>query len=108
MWVCVALLALQFVAASAGKLTGAAEKRFVDWGYNATFSYIIGALELLGAIGLFFPKFRMWAAYGLIGIMIGAAYTHLTHDESSRLVHNSIVSLIAVGVIYFSRNKPLT
>jgi putative oxidoreductase len=105
MWVCIALLTLQFAAASAGKLTGAAEKRFIDWGYSATFSYIIGSLELLGAIGLFFPKFRMWAACGLMGIMIGAAYTHLTHNESSRLIHNSIVSLIAVGVIYFSRKQ---
>jgi hypothetical protein len=55
-WIRVVLLTLQFVAAAAGKLTGAAEKRFVDWGYSSIFSYVIDVLELLGAIGLFFSK----------------------------------------------------
>jgi len=105
LWICIVLLALQFVAASAGKLSGGAQTRFINWGYAASFSYIIGVLELSGAIGLFIPRLRFFAACGLIGIMIGAAYTHLVHNEASRLIHNSIVILIALGVIYFSKRQ---
>jgi putative oxidoreductase len=103
MWVCIVLLALQFVAAAAGKLTGAAEENFIRWGYSGTFMYIIGALEIICAIGLFFPAFRKRAALGIIVIMLGAAYTHLTHDEGIRLIHNAILVLMAVGVIALSK-----
>ena len=102
MWICIVLVASQFAAASAGKLFGAAEGNFIRWGYNKTFMYIIGVLEFLGATGLLIPKFRKWAALGLIGIMIGAAYTHLTHGEEIRVLHNLIICLLATGVILFS------
>jgi hypothetical protein len=31
-----------------------------------------------------FPRFPFWAASGLIVIMIGAIYSHLTHDEATK------------------------
>ncbi len=103
MWVCIVPLTLLFATAAFGKLSGAAEPNFIRWGYNITFMYTIGSLEGLGAIGLLIPKLRKWAAFGLIGLMIGAAYTHLTHDEGKYVILNFTVSLLALGVIRFSR-----
>lgn len=104
MWICIVLLALQFLAASAGKLTGAAEENFIRWGYSTVFMYIIGVLEFFCAIGLFFPGFRKRAALGIIVIMAGAAYTHLTHDEGIRVIHNAILVLLALGVFVLSKD----
>jgi uncharacterized membrane protein len=42
----------------------------------------IGVCELSGAIGLWIPRLSFWAAAGLIVIMIGAVYTHLSNAEA--------------------------
>ena len=104
MWICIVLLALQFLGASAGKLTGAAEENFIRWGYSTMFMYIIGVLEFICAIGLFFPGFMKRAALGIIVIMAGAAYTHLTHDEGLMVIHNAVLVLLATGVIILSKD----
>ncbi len=101
LWVCIVPLTLLFAAASFGKLSGAAEPNFIRWGYNVTFMYLIGTLEGLAAIGLWISSLRKWAAMGLIGLMIGAAYTHLTHDEPPFVLLNITASLLALGVIRF-------
>ncbi|MDZ4716027.1 MAG: DoxX family protein [Cytophagales bacterium] len=103
LWVSIGLLALQFIAAGLGKLTGATESAFIGWGYDTTFMYVIGTLEVLGAIGLFIKPLRTWAALGLIGLMVGAAYTHVTHDEMMNLLHNLVIVSIAVTVIRLSK-----
>ena len=105
MWVCIVPLALLFAFTSFGKLSGdpETEANFIRWGYTPVFKIVIGCLEGLGAIGLLIPRLRKWAALGLIGIMIGAAYTHLTHDEAKFVVLNTVVTLLALGVIRFSK-----
>ena len=56
---------------------------FSSSGYSLWFMYVIGILELAGAIGLLLPKFRKYANVGLFGILIGAFYTHIfvRHDS---------------------------
>ncbi len=105
MWVCIAPLALLFAFTSFGKLSGDPETdaNFIRWGYNPTFKLVIGCLEGLGAIGLLIPRLRKWAAMGLIGIMIGAAYTHFMHDEARFIILNAAVTLLALGVIRLSK-----
>ena len=62
-WVLAVLLAIGFILAAIGKLTGAQTEMFLGWGYAAWFATLIGVLELAGAIGLpgiarFQPNFR--------------------------------------------------
>ena len=104
MWVCVALLGIEFALSAVGKLTGMVAENFTRWGYSITFMYIIGVLEALGAVGLFIPSLRKWAAFGLIGIMIGAAYTHLTHDEVSMIWANVLVMAFCGAVVWLSQD----
>lgn len=86
-----------------GELSGGAIEQFENWGYGALFSVLIGALELLGGIGLLIKPLRQAAALGLIGIMIGAAYTHIAHDEISSIGGSVGVTVVCLLIIFLSR-----
>lgn len=104
-WVCAALLALQFLAAGIAKLRVPTLERWHDWGYSDSFMHLIGVLELIGGVGILIPKLRKWAAIGFIGIMLGAAFTHITHDEIGSLLHVAIVMLLAGSVIWIDTKQ---
>ncbi|WP_223789175.1 DoxX family protein [Marinicella meishanensis] len=81
-WVISALVAALFLLSAIPKFFDPGwVSRFARWGYTEGFLYLIAVLETLGAIGLLWPKWSAYAAVGLIGIMLGAMYTHLTHDQ---------------------------
>ena len=69
-----------------------------NWGYSLSFMYIIGALELLGAIGLLIKPLRLLANIGLIGIMIGALYTHISSGDPIQMMVLAIVASILLVV----------
>ena len=85
-WAIVVLLAIGFLLAGVGKLTGAQTEMFQGWGYAPWFATLIGGLELAGVIGLLIPKTTRLAIYGLTGLMIGACYTHLANGEAAQLI----------------------
>jgi uncharacterized membrane protein YphA (DoxX/SURF4 family) len=98
MWVLIGLLSVQFLGASVSKFMGNEEANFIRWGYSPMFAYIIGVLEIMGVIGLYIPKFRSYAAFGIIGIMLGAAFTHATHNELPNIIVNVVVCALAFGI----------
>lgn len=103
MWVLIGLLSVQFLGASVSKFMGNEEANFIRWGYTPIFAYVIGALELLGVIGLYLTRFRSYAAFGIIGIMLGAAFTHATHNELPNIVVNVVVCALAFTVTRLSK-----
>jgi putative oxidoreductase len=103
MWICIALLTLQFLAAGLGKFLGAWSSKFDGWGYPLMFMYIIGLFELTGVAGLYLSITRKWSALLLILIMIGAAYTHISSTEYLRIIHNVIIAGIASLVIQMNK-----
>jgi hypothetical protein len=69
--------------------------------------HIIGALEVLGAIGLVLPALTgilPWltplAALGLVLTMIGAALTHLRRSEYSVIPVPAVLLILAAFVAY--------
>src|SRR5262245_27815291 len=82
-WALAIFLALAFIRAGVSKLAGGEAVRwagrFAQWGYPSKAHYVIGVLELLGAVGLLIPKCRRAAAALLITIMVGALGTHAFH-----------------------------
>jgi uncharacterized membrane protein YphA (DoxX/SURF4 family) len=104
MWVLIGLLTLQFAAAGLSKFTGSWDARFIDWGYRASFVYLIGVIEVAGIIGLYVPKIRKWSVLILAMTMLGAAFTHLFNDEAGRLIHNLII-IIALLVVFLLSKK---
>jgi len=111
LWIVQALLALAFGMAGVMKLTQprqklAAQMAWVE-DFRANVVKLIGALELLGAIGLILPLLTgilPWltpvAAMGLVLTMLGAMATHRRHHENQMLVVNAVLLLLAAFVAY--------
>ena len=79
LWVVQAVLAFQFAGAGFMKLSGAPAMvdMFTTIGAGQWLRYLVGALELAGAVGLLVPRLAGPAALGLVALMIGATITNL-------------------------------
>ena len=79
LWALQALLALQFAMAGLAKIFGdpAMVDMFATIGAGQWFRYVVGALEIAGAVGVLIPRLSGPAALGLVCLMAGAALTNL-------------------------------
>lgn len=110
LWVVQILLALAFAMAGFLKLTQPTEKLATRMGWVNHFPAwavrLIGALELLGAIGLVLPpvtNILPWltpvAAIGLVLTMIGAMITHARLREFAQIAAPLVLLLIAAFIV---------
>ena len=112
LWVLQVLAGLAFLAAGSSKLLMPLDKLAVRMGWVESLPPLavraIGAIEILGAIGLIvpwltqiLPVFTPLAAAGLVVTMIGAAVLHVNRKETNKiaapLVLGLLVLIIAVG-----------
>ena len=74
-----ALLALMFAMAGFAKVGGdpAMVEMFATIGVGQWFRYVVGALEISGAVGVLVPRLSGPAALGLVCLMVGAILTNL-------------------------------
>jgi uncharacterized membrane protein YphA (DoxX/SURF4 family) len=111
LWVIQGLLAVAFLGAGAMKLSQPKEKLAQNMGWVEDFSQpavrLIGAVEVLGAIGLVLPALTgilPWltplAALGLALTMVGAALTHLRRKEYGTIAVNAVLLVLAAFVAY--------
>jgi putative oxidoreductase len=79
LWAVQVGLALLFAMAGVLKLSGAPEMvaMFNAIGAGQWFRYVVGALEVAGAIGLLVPRLSGAAALGLTVLMVGATATQV-------------------------------
>lgn len=105
-WIVTGLLGLAFLMAGMVKISGQDEmiQNFDKWGFPVAFMYFIGISELLGAIGLFVKITRIYAAFGLIAVMLGAIGTHIVAGENFFV---PLILLILVGVLVFIRKEEI-
>ena len=66
-----------------------------------------GAAEILGGIGLILPsllrikpQLTVWAALGLVAVMIGAMIWHLTRGEAQNMGLNIALALLLAFIAY--------
>ncbi len=78
-WAARALLIAAFASSGVQKLAGTPQMvaGFEQMGAGQWFRYLIGALEVAGAVGLLVPVLAGPAALGLTGLMIGAVITNV-------------------------------
>jgi uncharacterized membrane protein YphA (DoxX/SURF4 family) len=78
-WIGRALLALVFVNAGSAKLFGdpVMVAMFDQIGAGQWLRYVVGALEVAGAVGVLVPRLSVLAAGGLGLLMVGATVTNL-------------------------------
>jgi uncharacterized membrane protein len=110
LWIAAGLLAVAFLAAGLSKLVQPKEKLAERTPYVEDFSAgavkAIGALEVLGAIGLILPAVTKiapilvpLAATGLALMMVGAIVVHLRRGEKAIAV-NFVLLALAVFVAW--------
>ena len=111
LWVAQVLLALVYLAAGGIKVARpradlVASGRF-DWMKDTSDAGVkaVGAVEVLGALGLVLPELTgiapiltPIAAVGLVVVQIGAIRVHLTRDERQPLPANGVLLLLATFV----------
>lgn len=110
-WVVTGLLAALFLLAGTMKVARSKEQLLADprmgWAeaYSPGMLTLIGAAEVLGALGLVLPgalDVATWlvpaAAIGLAVIMVGAVLTHLRRGEGQSAVLNAVLLALAVFV----------
>jgi uncharacterized membrane protein YphA (DoxX/SURF4 family) len=112
LWVVQVLVAAAFLVSGATKLSQPKEKLLKNMAWVEDFSQptlrIIGALEVLGAIGVVVPALTgilPWltplAAVGLVLTMIGAALTHLRRTaEYGGIAVNAVLLILTAFVAY--------
>ena len=107
LWALQALLALVFAMAGLAKVFGdpAMVEMFATIGVGQWFRYVVGALEVSGAVGVLIPRLSGPAALGLVCLMAGATLTNLLVLGASPVL--PIGLLVASAVIAWAR-RPRT
>jgi uncharacterized membrane protein YphA (DoxX/SURF4 family) len=111
LWIIAGLLAAAFLVAGLTKLTQPKDKLAARMGWVEDFSpgvvKLIGALEVLAAIGLILPAaldvvpvLVPLAAVGLVVLMAGAAITHARRHEAQLIVVNVVLLALAVVLLW--------
>jgi uncharacterized membrane protein YphA (DoxX/SURF4 family) len=105
------LLALIFLASGLAKLASLEFElvAFERWGYSIWFMYLIGAVEVVGGLGLLMHRFSAAAGAALAIMMIGAIATHVIHSEWGMLTAASLIFLMSAVRAYLGRTdvRPL-
>jgi uncharacterized membrane protein YphA (DoxX/SURF4 family) len=111
LWVAAGLLAVIYLAAGLPKLTKPKEALVDQMSWAADFSarsvHAIGALEVLGAVGVVLPGLVRiapvlvpLAAVGLALLQVGAAVVNVRYQETNRLPLNIVLFALAVFVAW--------
>lgn len=107
LWIITGLLALAFLAAGIMKLAqpktklAASGQGWVE-DFPASTVKTIGALEIAGALGLVLPALVNTATFlvptaasGILLLMIGAAITHHRRHETTNIIINIVLGILA-------------
>lgn len=103
------LLAALFLFFGTRKLTGAdvAVQTFSEIGAGQWFRYLVGLLEVSGAIGLLIPRLSGLAALGLAGVMTGAIAAEVLLIPDGSPVTPLVLLAMVATVAWFRRDRTI-
>jgi putative oxidoreductase len=110
LWCVQILVGVFFIVASAApKLVGEAYavETFTQIGAGQWFRYLIGVIELAGGIGLLTTRLAGPAAVGLMGLMIGAAYTQAVVLDAPVMVVTPAILFAVLAVVAWRRRSQI-
>ncbi|HEU5369767.1 MAG TPA: DoxX family protein [Ktedonobacterales bacterium] len=73
--------------------------KFVQWGYPAWVSPVVGGVEIFAAVLLLLPRRRFLGAGMLVLLMTGAVTTHLVDHDMLADNFSSPVMLVLVSIV---------
>jgi putative oxidoreductase len=101
-WLLTILLAVLMIGPGTQKFTGGTWARmFREWGYPDGFYLVIGAIEVIGGLGLLVPRIASASAIVLMCVMIGAAATQVWNGARNGV--GEIVFALLLGVLAWIR-----
>ncbi|UKS25404.1 DoxX family protein [Paenibacillus sp. HWE-109] len=107
-----ALLALGYLMFGFMKLSGdpmQVEAFTTTYGYGEGFMYVVGAIELLAAIGLIIgfwkPRIAFVSAGVIVITMAGAVITHLKSGQGMGVATMPLILLIVALIIVIGRSR---
>jgi uncharacterized membrane protein YphA (DoxX/SURF4 family) len=106
-WALTLLLAVFFMYVGYKKLAGneVTAQHFQAWGYGHWLLYVVGCLEITGALLLLFPATATSGALLLSLVMVGASYTLWSHSVWKTLGITSISLLFLLFTGYLRWNQ---
>jgi hypothetical protein len=107
LWTLQVLLAAVYAFSAFGKLTADAQNvaGFEAMGLGTTGMYIIGALELAGAVAMFVPRLTGLAAACFVALMIGAVTITWAIGGGALVAIPATVGVVAAVVAYGRRES---
>jgi uncharacterized membrane protein len=103
-WIPQVALALAMAGGGLAKIFGdpAMVTMFDDIGAGQWFRYVVGALEVAGAIGLLIPRLAGRAALGLVALLAGAAVTNVALLDTAPVTPLAFLA-VAAAIAWFRR-----
>src|SRR5918994_2899638 len=98
LWTLQVLLALMFAMSGFAKVGGDAAmvEMFATISIGQWFRYLVGALEIAGAVGVLVPRLSGLAALGLVCLMVSATLTNLLVLGTSPLIPVALLMVSAL------------
>src|SRR5437879_2234925 len=105
LWIIAFLLALVCLRVGWLKVTGNIfwVHDFHRWGYPDWFRIVVGITELTSMALLLVPRFAGYGASLFAAVMLGAIFTHYTHNETSRLPFNLLLLTFSLVIVFVRR-----
>ena len=109
LWIIALFLGLVCMRSGWLKVTGNIfwVRDFHRWGYPDWFRIVVGIVELASMMLLLVPRFAGYGASLFALVMLGAIYTHATHNESSRLPFNLVLLALSLIIVFMRQPKIL-
>jgi uncharacterized membrane protein len=73
--------------------------QFIEFGLPGTPILIIGALEVIGGVALLFPSVTVYAAIGLLFLLMGAIANHIKVKHPVKSMGPTIVASTALVIL---------
>ena len=105
LWLITLFLALICLRSGLLKLTGNIfwVRDFHRWGYPDWFRLVVGIAELISMLLLLIPRLASYGASLFAVVMLGAIFTHATHNETSRLPFNLLLLTLSLVILFARR-----
>jgi putative oxidoreductase len=111
-WVLTLLLAVFFMYVDYKKLAGneVTAQHFLAWGYGHWLLYVVGCLEIMGALLLLFPVTTTSGALLLSLVMVGASYTLWSHQvwKTLSITSTGLIFLLFIGYLRWNQSWMLS
>lgn len=104
LWILQVLLAILFIYSGYLKLFTPISQQATMYPWTGqvapAFLRFMGIIDLLGGIGILIPFLSIYAASGIVTLMVCASVFHITRGEASVIGFNIVVAIVAGFIIW--------